>query len=214
MTSSAQLSYPVTGSEDQEKEAGQSTEDLANEQQGQQEQGSQSEQVQDNGTEGAKPEEESRAHGVSGDDPAPFGIPAEDFCAEAYETQGHVETRQELGRKGEEAACRYLEAKGYEILERNWYCHFGEADIIARDPDGTFCFIEVKTRRSVEAGIPEEAITRDKRRRYERIALCYMMVCDDWDDNDPVRFDAIGICATGGHRALLRHHKSCFDASI
>lgn len=162
------------------------------------------------------PESDSqeRAHGASGDDPSPFEIPAEEFCANSYEEEGHVETRQELGKRGEEAAVRYLEAKGYEIIKRNWYCKFGEADIIARDIDGTICFVEVKTRRSIEAGFPEEAITREKRRRYERIALCYMMVDDEWDDSTDVRFDAIGICATGPHRAMLRHHKSCFNASL
>lgn len=162
------------------------------------------------------PEDAPQGHvrGASGDDPSPFEIPAEDFCANSYEEEGHVESRQELGRRGEEAAVRYLEAKGYEIIKRNWYCRFGEADIIARDADGTICFIEVKTRRSVEAGIPEEAITREKRRRYERIALCYMMVDDEWDDSNDVRFDAIGICATGANRAMLRHHKSCFNASF
>ena len=116
--------------------------------------------------------QKDKAQGASGDKPAPFEIPGEDFCADAYEVEGHAETRQALGKRGEEAAVRYLEAKGYEILKRNWYCRFGEADIIARDIDGTICFIEVKTRRSIEAGIPEESITRDKRRRYERIALC------------------------------------------
>lgn len=77
--------------------------------------------------------------------------------------------------------------------------------------EGTLCFIEVKTRQSVEAGLPEEAITRSKQSRYERIALCYMMVTDDWDDNDSVRFDAIAICVTAPHRAMLRHHKGCFN---
>ena len=116
-----------------------------------------------------------------------------------------------LSAKGEEAAARFLEHRGYKILERNWKCDAGEADIIARDPEGTLCFIEVKTRQSVEAGLPEEAITRSKQSRYERIALCYMMVTDDWDDNDSVRFDAIAICVTAPHRAMLRHHKGCFN---
>lgn len=118
---------------------------------------------------------------------------------------------KELGRKGEDAAERYLLARGYEVLERNWTCAFGEADIIAREQDGTLCFIEVKTRKSVEAGLPEESITREKQKRYERIALCYLMEYDDWEDNEPVRFDAIGICVTAPHRALLRHHRGCFN---
>ena len=143
-----------------------------------------------------------------------FDISPEEFCGDPYEQQGQHDTRQELGRKGEEAAVKYLEAKGFEIIKRNWFCRFGEADIIARDVDGTLCFIEVKTRRSIEAGLPEEAITYEKRRRYERIALCYMMVSDEWDDNDNVRFDAIGICVTGEHKAMLRHHRSCFHVGI
>ncbi|HJJ00305.1 MAG TPA: YraN family protein [Coriobacteriaceae bacterium] len=140
-----------------------------------------------------------------------FDISPEEFCGDPYEQEGHIESRQELGRKGEEAAVRYLKSRGYTIVKRNWFCRFGEADIIARDPEDTLCFIEVKTRQSLEAGLPEEAITRNKQSRYERIALCYMMVTDDWDDNSSVRFDAIAICVTAPHRALLRHHKGCFN---
>lgn len=140
-----------------------------------------------------------------------FDISPEEFCGDPYEQEGHIESRQELGKKGEEAAVRYLKSRGYEIIKRNWFCRFGEADIIARDPEGTLCFVEVKTRQSLEAGLPEEAITRNKQSRYERIALCYMMVTDDWDDNSSVRFDAIAICVTAPHRALLRHHKGCFN---
>ena len=159
--------------------------------------------------EGPVGDESACAEGVPPD--RCFDISPEEFCGDPYEQEGHIESRQELGRKGEEAAVRYLKSRGYAIVKRNWFCRFGEADIIARDPEGTLCFIEVKTRQSVEAGLPEEAITRSKQSRYERIALCYMMVTDDWDDNDSVRFDAIAICVTAPHRAMLRHHKGCFN---
>ena len=120
-------------------------------------------------------------------------------------------TPVELGRRGEDAAVRYLVNNGFEILERNWTCPYGEADIIARDTDGTVCFIEVKTRLSVAAGFPEEAITAEKQQRYERIALSYMMNFQ-WDDGTSVRFDAIGLCVKeGGTRAMLRHHRGCFN---
>lgn len=159
--------------------------------------------------EGPGADESACAEGVPPD--RCFDISPEEFCGDPYEQEGHIESRQELGRKGEEAAVRYLKSRGYAIVKRNWFCRFGEADIIVRDPEGTLCFIEVKTRQSVEAGLPEEAITRSKQSRYERIALCYMMVTDDWDDNDSVRFDAIAICVTAPHRAMLRHHKGCFN---
>lgn len=143
-----------------------------------------------------------------------YDISPEEFCGDPYEQVRHYDSRQELGKKGEKAAVRYLKSKGYEILKRNWFCRFGEADIIARSDEGVLCFVEVKTRRGIEAGLPEEAITLEKQHRYERIALAYMMVSDEWDDNDNVRFDAIGICVTGPHRALLRHHKGCFNGCL
>ena len=121
------------------------------------------------------------------------------------------QSKVELGRRGEDAAARYLVNNGFEILERNWTCPYGEADIIARDTDGTVCFIEVKTRLSVAAGFPEEAITAEKQQRYERIALSYMMGYQR-EDGTSVRFDAIALCVKeGGMRAMLRHHRGCFN---
>lgn len=49
-----------------------------------------------------------------------------------------------LGRRGEAAACRLLEAKGFDILARNWRVKAGELDIVARDGAGVV-FVEVKT---------------------------------------------------------------------
>ena len=135
--------------------------------------------------------------------PAPEARPEE-------ETDVMLMDAKTLGRKGEDCAVRYLTLQGYDILERNWTCRFGEADIIALDPDGTLCLVEVKTRRSVEAGVPEAAVTPEKQRKYERIALTYLMDAD-FGDGLPVRFDCIGICVTRNRRAMLRHHKGCFD---
>ena len=116
----------------------------------------------------------------------------------------------EVGRFGEQVAVKYLEDMGFEILERNWRCRFGEADIIAMDEDGTVVFVEVKTRRTVDAGLPEEAVTEEKQRRYERISMCYFMDVD-WIDRIPLRFDCIGICITKDNQAMVKHHRNCFD---
>lgn len=117
----------------------------------------------------------------------------------------------ELYSKGNLAAENYLKLRGYEILEVNWECRFGSIDIIAIDEKGTWCFIEVQTRRGVETGLPDECLSKEKQERLEKIALCYLMENDDWQDNDPVRFDSIGICVSAPHRALLRHHKGIFN---
>jgi putative endonuclease len=51
---------------------------------------------------------------------------------------------KEIGNKGEDLACRYLEQLGYEILKRNYFDKVGEIDIIAyKEPK--IHFIEVKS---------------------------------------------------------------------
>ncbi len=50
-----------------------------------------------------------------------------------------------IGKIGENLACGYLVNKGYSILDRNYREKFGEIDIIAKSPDKTLVFIEVKT---------------------------------------------------------------------
>lgn len=66
------------------------------------------------------------------------------------------------GKLGEEIAKKFLEDKGYKILETNK--HFSkncEIDIIAQDKNTTV-FVEVKTRSSDFCGSPLEAITKTK----------------------------------------------------
>ena len=121
------------------------------------------------------------------------------------------ETSRELGVRGEAAACRFLEKRKYDILERNWRCFVGEVDIIANDEDGEIVFVEVKTRSSVDKGLPEEAVTPQKRDKYEKLAAIYLAQhpCDE----AIVRFDVISILALAPHRALLRHHVNAFGAA-
>lgn len=116
---------------------------------------------------------------------------------------------QRIGKRGEDAAARYLEMLGYEIIERNWTCPAGEADIIARD-GCTLVFVEVKTRTSLEKGLPSEAVTPKKRARYERIAGWYLH--DECEYVDiPVRFDVIALLVANEERALVRHYRHAFE---
>lgn len=54
--------------------------------------------------------------------------------------------RQRLGGVGEAIAARYLQARGYRIVERNYRRQWGEADIISTAPDGTIVIVEVRSR--------------------------------------------------------------------
>ncbi len=133
----------------------------------------------------------------------------EQFHSYNYCPQSHSKADpKELGRQGEEAACRYLKLKDYELLERNWKCIFGEADIIALDED-EIVFVEVKTRVSGRAGLPEDSITASKRRRYEKIATEYLRQLDSLGDRG-VRFDVIAMNVLSDDRAFLRHHVNAF----
>ena len=114
---------------------------------------------------------------------------------------------KELGKRGEDAAVKLLQEKGYEIVARNYMCVAGEADIIAID-EGCLVFIEVKTRSDISKGFPEEAVGPRKRARYERIAAYYISEHDCSCSH--IRFDVIGILVAEKNKALARHIINAF----
>ncbi|MCL2632543.1 MAG: YraN family protein [Coriobacteriia bacterium] len=118
-----------------------------------------------------------------------------------------IDTRKQVGAEGEEYAVRYLEAEGFKVIERNWRCDIGEADVIAIECE-TLVFVEVKTRRKLGAGFPEESVNRAKRRKYEVIAAYYLS--QEKHPSMRVRFDVISIIFTGDKQAFLRHHRDAF----
>ena len=79
----------------------------------------------------------------------------------------------ELGRAGEDLAADALMRDGYLIITRNFRCRYGEIDLVAEHGDD-LVFVEVKTRRSVTFGLPEEAITRSKQRKLIQCAASYL----------------------------------------
>lgn len=95
-----------------------------------------------------------------------------------------------LGRKAEKLTRHYLRRRGYKIVAKNYMTPFGEADIVARAPDGTYCFVEVKARTSGQLSSPLEAITPEKRERYRMIAKCF---CAQRRREEPVRFDVAAV---------------------
>jgi putative endonuclease len=125
----------------------------------------------------------------------------------AGQSKQSIEKRKRLGNQGEDIACTFLERSGVTILERNWRCQAGEADVIAREGDD-LVFVEVKTRTSNSAGFPEDAVNREKRRRYEKIATEYL-----FSHNLPsarVRFDVMALLLSGDGKAFLRHHRDAY----
>jgi len=80
--------------------------------------------------------------------------------------------RRDTGILGEKLARDFLKKRGYRILETNYRCPQGEIDIIAKHKD-TLAFIEVRTKKSLEFGSPEESITSAKKERMKAAATQY-----------------------------------------
>ncbi len=77
------------------------------------------------------------------------------------------------GELGEQAAAGYLQTKGYQIISRNFRTRFGEIDLICRHK-GMLVFVEVKTKKGEDFGIPEEMFTRTKYTKVRRMAEVYL----------------------------------------
>ncbi len=104
-----------------------------------------------------------------------------------------------LGRRGERIAERHLRRHGYRILERNFRGAGAEIDLVAMDGD-TLVFVEVKTRRTAETGMPQEAVNSHKQRHLRRAGEVYAQRHRAHDR--PIRFDVVAILEDGSGRHL------------
>ena len=80
--------------------------------------------------------------------------------------------RRDTGILGEELARDFLRKRGYRIQETNYRCPEGEIDIVAMHQD-FLVFVEVRTKRSLDFGSPEESITLTKKERMRATAFHY-----------------------------------------
>jgi putative endonuclease len=110
----------------------------------------------------------------------------------------------QTGKKGEQYAAHYLISKGYKIITTNYKVLGGEIDIIARY-NLQLIFIEVKTRRGKNFGLPEDALGYHKLRKIKYTMFKYM---HDNYYRGPFRIDLIAI-ELGSIDELkhLRHYK-------
>ena len=94
---------------------------------------------------------------------------AREALARAVAWLDSLRVRLPLGRRGERAAEKYLRRNGYRIVARNFRAAGAEIDLVAMDGE-TLVFVEVKTRRSRDAGAPEEAVDERKQKQIRRAA--------------------------------------------
>ncbi|HZS46623.1 MAG TPA: YraN family protein [Blastocatellia bacterium] len=108
-----------------------------------------------------------------------------------------------LGQLGESLAKRYLRKHKYRIVVTNLKMRLGrgitgqpisgEIDIVAYD-DNVLCFVEVKTRTSIEIAPPEAAVTMAKQRQIVRTAKRYRQMLGLI--GEPFRYDVVSVVMT------------------
>jgi putative endonuclease len=118
--------------------------------------------------------------------------------------------RRRLGDRGEELAARHLEARGLEVVERNFRTRYGELDIVARD-ERFLVFCEVKTRiardRTDDVLGPFAAIGPRKQGQVRAMAREWL-AAGRLEGRRPseLRFDAIGISFDATGKLLALEH--------
>jgi putative endonuclease len=115
--------------------------------------------------------------------------------------------KDELGRRGEDLAARYLERQGLVILSRNWRCRHGEIDLVATD-SARLVVCEVKTRSTTRYGEPAEAVDARKVHRIRLVTNAWLQAHGvRWV---PVRFDVLAVVAEPGAPVTVQHYAGAF----
>jgi putative endonuclease len=112
-----------------------------------------------------------------------------------------------LGKEGERLAERYLQKKGYKLVERNYRCSAGELDLIVLDRR-VIVFVEVKTRSGHGFGTPFEAVEFRKQRKMIQAAQ-FFLAQKGLQQRD-ARFDVVGI-SWSGREPVLEHIENAFE---
>ncbi len=95
----------------------------------------------------------------------------------------------ELGKLGEELAVDFLQKNDYNILETNWIFQKAEIDIIAQK-DTILAIVEVKTRSSIDFGLPQDFVKPKKIQLLVKAVNEYV-ISNDLDVE--IRFDIIAV---------------------
>jgi putative endonuclease len=120
----------------------------------------------------------------------------------AAERDAGLPGHQDLGRRGERVAERYLRRTGYTVLARNWRCPEGELDLVVTD-GRRVVVCEVKTRSGENFGSPAQAVDTEKVNRIRRLARRWL---DDVGLGPrEVRFDVLGVYWPAGARPRVEH---------
>lgn len=111
----------------------------------------------------------------------------------------------DLGKLGEKLAIEFLEKNGYSIIETNWTFQKAEIDIIAKK-ENILTVVEVKTRSSIDFGLPQDFVNPKKIQLLVK-AINEYVISNDLDLE--VRFDIIALHREG-KKFVIEHLEDAF----
>lgn len=111
--------------------------------------------------------------------------------------------RLRVGAAGEAAALAHLREAGFRILDIDWRCRLGQADVVAED-SGTLVLVEVKARRGVSFGLPQEAVDLRKQRKLRALMDAYRLRTGR--SEQPCRIDVLALLLDRDLRVLRCEH--------
>lgn len=101
------------------------------------------------------------------------------------------------GKDAENRACRYLQARGLQLLHRNYRSKGGEIDLILQDTD-SLVFVEVRYRQQPGFGSAAESVDWRKQSKLIACARHFMQAHPD-TSRQPCRFDVISISGSSNN---------------
>lgn len=113
-----------------------------------------------------------------------------------------------LGKDAEDYVCSYLKKHGAEIVKQNYFCRFGEIDIIAKTIE-YIIFVEVKMRGLNPLVSGEEAVSYTKQKKIIKAAEFFLV---RFEEKLQPRFDVASVCKNESGKFSVEYYKNAFDA--
>lgn len=83
--------------------------------------------------------------------------------------------RKTFGVWAEQRSLEYLREKGFSLVKKNFYCRYGEIDLIVQNEQyQTLVFVEVKARKANAYAKAHEVISLNKQKKMMRSALIFL----------------------------------------
>ena len=112
------------------------------------------------------------------------------------------------GNRGEAEVAKYLRKQGYVLLASQWRCRFGELDLVAKDKQGTICFVEVKLRSAGSIALPREFVDQRKQARLRTAAASYLST---HEIEAPARFDVAEVYQENNGTLRIEYLENAFE---